>query len=227
MLDGSRNQCAALLGCHRHLRKPVKISQMLDLCENEFILDPELKNPDLKSLGGVFGRVSKLSPPSILFPTFFFPTASESLRFLSQPVFGCCQSFPVLLQRVTIFTSPETAKLPSTSAILGQDRCLDPRWSFSKCMAQVRPPVWSALIVCNWDIRAKDIPAKLKQVTELLDSLKKDLQEKHLTTTGQSPQPLLRVLPSLNICVHRTSPDPLAATSTRYKPHGCRSDILR
>lgn len=69
--------------------------------------------------------------------------------------------------------------------------------------------------------------AKLQQVTQLLKSLEKDLQESNLSTAGKSDAiALILCTRPMLIQSTRPSPNPPPAPTTRHKPYQRRTDLF-
>lgn len=70
--------------------------------------------------------------------------------------------------------------------------------------------------------------AKLQQVTQLLKSLEKDLQENNLSTAGKSDAIALILCTRLMLIqsTTRPSPNPPPAPTTRHKPYQRRTDLF-
>lgn len=70
--------------------------------------------------------------------------------------------------------------------------------------------------------------AKLQQVTQLLKSLEKDLQENNLSTAGKSDAITLILCTRLMLTqsTTRPSPNPPPAPTTRHKPYQRRTDLF-
>lgn len=70
--------------------------------------------------------------------------------------------------------------------------------------------------------------AKLQQVTQLLKSLEKDLQENNLSTAGKSDAIAIILCTRLILILSTTrpSPNPPPAPTARHKPYQRRTDLF-